>query len=132
MGHSFRLRVYYEDTDLAGIVYYANYFKFIERARSNALSAVGIDQLKLKATKMFFVVKKVEADFIAPAIFNDELLVTTELLEIKGARLNLRQIILRDDQIIFTSEIKLAFIFNDRPIKFSIDFTNKLKKIHQF
>ena len=132
MGHSFRLSVYYEDTDLAGIVYYANYFKFIERARSNALSAVGIDQLKLKATKMFFVVKKVEADFIAPAIFNDELLVTTELLEIKGARLNLRQIILRDDQIIFTSEIKLAFIFNDPPIKFSIDFTNKLKKIHQF
>ena len=132
MGHSFRLRVYYEDTDLAGIVYYANYFKFIERARSTALSAVGIDQLKLRATKMFFVVKKVDADFIAPAIFNDELLVTTELLEIKGARLNLRQIILRDDQIIFTSEIKLAFIFNDRPIKFSIDFTNKLKKIHQF
>ena len=75
-----RMRVYYEDTDLAGIVYYANYLKFIERGRTEALIALGVDQAALKAeTGIVFAVRRVEADFLAPARFQDQLVVTTAL-----------------------------------------------------
>ena len=66
--HAFRLRVYYEDTDLAGIVYYANYLKFIERGRTEALIAGGVDQARLRAEAgIVFAVRRVEADYLAPA-----------------------------------------------------------------
>ena len=66
--HRFDLRVYYEDTDLAGIVYYANYFKFIERARSEWVRALGIDQLALKDQDgVVFAVRSLTADYISPA-----------------------------------------------------------------
>jgi acyl-CoA thioester hydrolase len=65
--HMFRTRVYYEDTDLAGIVYYANYLKFIERARSEWVGALGIDQMALKSGHgIVFAVRRVEADYPAP------------------------------------------------------------------
>ena len=86
-GHFFDLRVYYEDTDLAGIVYHANYLKFIERARTEALIAAGIDQAALRAeTGLVFAVRRVEADFIAPARFQDLLRVETRAGEVRGAR----------------------------------------------
>ena len=65
--HQFSLRVYYEDTDLAGIVYYANYLKFIERARSEWVRGLGVDQVALRAEAgLVFAVRRVEADFIPP------------------------------------------------------------------
>ena len=65
--HVFALRVYYEDTDLAGIVYYANYFKYIERARTEWVRTLGVDQVRLKAeTGIVFAVRRVEADYLAP------------------------------------------------------------------
>ena len=67
MTHSFALRVYYEDTDLAGIVYYANYLKFIERARTEFVRERGVDQAALKAAEgIVFAVRHVEADYLAP------------------------------------------------------------------
>ena len=70
--HQFPLRVYYEDTDLAGIVYYANYLKFIERGRSEWLRALGIDQARLRAESgHVFAVRRVEADYLRPARFDD-------------------------------------------------------------
>ena len=67
MPHSLSLRVYYEDTDLAGIVYYANYLKFIERGRSEWVRTLGVDQAALRATQgIVFAVRRVEADYLAP------------------------------------------------------------------
>ena len=72
MTHSFTCRVYYEDTDLAGIVYYANYLKFIERARSEWVRDLGLDQVRMKAEEgVVFAVRRVEADYLAPARFED-------------------------------------------------------------
>ena len=62
--HHHQVRVYYEDTDMAGIVYYANYLKFIERGRSEWVRSIGIDQARLKKEGMFFAVRKVDADFL--------------------------------------------------------------------
>ena len=74
MTHQFTLRVYYEDTDLAGIVYYANYLKFIERARTEWVRGLGVDQGRLRAEDgVVFAVRRVEADYLRPAKFDDEL-----------------------------------------------------------
>lgn len=86
------LRVYYEDTDLAGIVYYANYLKFIERGRSEWVRDLGIDQARLKAEAgLVFAVRRVEADYLKPARFDDMLVVVTRLVSLGGARLVLAQ-----------------------------------------
>ncbi|MCC5959590.1 MAG: tol-pal system-associated acyl-CoA thioesterase [Rhodobacteraceae bacterium] len=109
MPHSFRLRVYYEDTDLAGIVYYANYLKFIERARSEWVRDLGIDQTKLKADGGgVFAVRRVVADYRAPARFDDMLDVTTDYLSHSGARLELRQCVLRDAKLLFEAQVTLV------------------------
>jgi YbgC/YbaW family acyl-CoA thioester hydrolase len=83
--HRLTLRVYYEDTDLAGIVYYANYLRFIERARTEWVRELGIDQGRLKAEAgIVFAVRRVEVDYIAPARFDDVLEVETACLEDHG------------------------------------------------
>ena len=88
MTHEITLRVYYEDTDLAGIVYYANYLKFIERGRSEWVRTLGVDQGALRAEAgIVFAVRRVEADYLKPAQFDDLLTVTTALVEIGGARI---------------------------------------------
>ena len=85
--HTHPVRVYYEDTDLAGIVYYANYLKFIERGRTEALRAAGVDQMALRASDgVVFAVRRVEADFLAPARMDDLLDITTTVTKATGAR----------------------------------------------
>jgi len=75
-----KIRVYYEDTDLAGIVYYANYFKYIERGRTEFLRDIGVDQMALKSQKgVVFAVRHVDADFLKPAKMDDMLDVSTEV-----------------------------------------------------
>ena len=107
--HRFPLRVYYEDTDLAGIVYYANYLKFIERGRSEWVRSRGVDQGRLKAeTGIVFAVRRVEADYLRPAKFDDELVVTTELRSLGGARIDLWQEVLRGDERLFTAAVTLV------------------------
>ena len=106
--HRFPVRVYYEDTDLAGIVYYANYLKFIERARSTWVAALGVDQLALKQRGIVFAVRRVEADYIAPAVFEDDLIVETMPISMTPARLVLGQLVLRQDVVLFRSEITLV------------------------
>ena len=75
MIHRFAVKVFYEDTDMGGIVYYANYLKFIERARSTLIEEVGIDQLQMKEQGVVFAVRRVEADYITPALMGDKLTV---------------------------------------------------------
>jgi acyl-CoA thioester hydrolase len=96
MTHRFPVRVYYEDTDLAGIVYYANYLKFIERARTEWVRSLGIDQGRLKAEAgIVFAVRRVEADYLLPAHFDDMLEVETDCLETTAARVVLAQRVMR-------------------------------------
>ncbi len=107
--HTFTLRVYYEDTDLAGIVYYANYLKFIERARSEWVRGLGIDQAKLRTEQgLVFAVRRVEADYLRPALFDDVLTVQTALADDSGARLVLDQAVLRGEQTLFKARVTLA------------------------
>ena len=111
MSHSITLRVYYEDTDLAGIVYYANYLKFIERARSEWVRSLGIDQPRLREDEgIVFAVRRVEADYLAPARFDDLLEATTDLVEIGGARLVLAQEVRRGAQVLFRATVTLVVL----------------------
>ncbi len=109
--HRFTCKVYYEDTDLAGIVYYANYLRFIERARSEALAEGGVDQVALlDGTGVVFAVRRVEADYLAPARFQDRLCVTTSLLALGGSSVDLEQIVWRDETKLFRALVRLVCI----------------------
>jgi len=109
MAHQFDLRVYYEDTDFGGIVYYPNYLKFIERARSEWVRELGIDQIALKdQQKIVFAVRRVEADYLAPARFEDELTVFTRVLSSSPARLKLNQIVRRGEVKLFEAIVTLV------------------------
>ncbi|OJY34128.1 MAG: tol-pal system-associated acyl-CoA thioesterase [Rhodobacterales bacterium 65-51] len=114
MSHSHAVRVYYEDTDLAGIVYYANYLKFIERGRSEWVRTRGLDQARLKAeTGIVFAVRRVEADYLRSAVFDDLLTVTTELRALGGARIDLWQQVLRGEEVLFTAQVTLVCMGSD-------------------
>ena len=107
---SYLLRVYYEDTDLAGIVYYANYLKFIERARSEMLKKANVNQMDLIKRGYFFVVTSLKADYLKPAYFEDSLEVITEVAKIKGASIILQQSIFRSEKVLFEASIRLALL----------------------
>ncbi len=92
------VRVYYEDTDAQGVVYYANYFRFMERARTEWLRALGVDQEKmLNVDRNMFVVVSTRAEFVVPAAFNDELIVTASLGEMTRATFDIEQNIYKDN-----------------------------------
>ncbi|MEE9388600.1 MAG: tol-pal system-associated acyl-CoA thioesterase [Paracoccaceae bacterium] len=109
MMHRFQLRIYYEDTDLAGIVYYANYLKFIERARSEFVRELGFDQKALHAEQgIVIAVRRVEADYLQPARFDDELEVQTIVQAVSGARLVLHQDVTRAGVVLFSAVVTLV------------------------
>ena len=128
--HKFELSVYYEDTDLAGIVYYANYLKFIERARSEWVQALGIDQMRLKAEYgVVFAVRRIEADYLQAAKFGDRLQVRTRVLELTGARVRLEQKVERDTETLLTANVTLiAHPQGGKPTRFPPEFRLKLNK----
>jgi acyl-CoA thioester hydrolase len=109
----FRLpvRVYYEDTDAAGVVYYANYLKFMERARTEWLAAAGFPLAVFEREHgVVFVVHRCEIDFLRPARLNDALTVTVEVEDRGAVRLNVRQKVLRDDKVLTTARVTLACV----------------------
>lgn len=130
MSHSFSLRVYYEDTDLAGIVYYANYLKFIERARSEWVREIGVSQVALKAEQgIVFAVRRVEADYLAPAKFDDMLLVVTQVKNLTAARITLTQDVSRGDDILFKSVVTLVCLGEDgRPTRLPADIRQLMQR----
>jgi acyl-CoA thioester hydrolase len=129
MSHRFDLRVYYEDTDLAGIVYYANYFKFIERGRSTLVREAGIDQMTLKDQGFVFAVKSINADYHAPAKLDDELHVVTILSSVSGAKIVFDQRVFKGDQLLFSSQVTVAYVTNSgRPVRLSPEITEKLQQ----
>lgn len=107
--HRFACRVYYEDTDLAGIVYYANYLRFIERARSEWVRGLGLDQVRLRREAgVVLAVRRLEADYLRPARFDDLLVVETRLLALGPARLVLAQDIRRGEERLFASAVTVV------------------------
>lgn len=128
MPHDLTLRVYYEDTDLAGIVYYANYLKFIERARTEWVRSLGIDQVALKADAgIVFAVRRVEADYLRPARFDDVLRVETALVQATGARIVLAQDVWRGNERLFTAQVTLVCLTDQgAPARLSADLRAKL------
>tara|TARA_R110000787_G_scaffold53087_3_gene124653 strand:- start:52 stop:438 length:387 start_codon:yes stop_codon:yes gene_type:complete len=108
--HRKEIRVYYEDTDMAGIVYYANYLRYIERARSDWVRDVGIDQLTMKDAGVVFAVRRVEADYVTPARFDDVLEVRTTLDSLSAAKMVMAQEIWRGDVLIFTAKVLIVCI----------------------
>ena len=104
--HSMDIRVYYEDTDLGGVVYYANYLRFIERARSEWIRDLGINQIKMRNEEQaVFVVTKLKADYLSPAHFDDMLTVDTEIKVVSPVRAYVYQTICREDEVIFKAEV---------------------------
>ena len=113
-------KVYYEDTDSGGVVYYANYLKFIERARTNLIQELGFS-LKSLSEKYDcnFVVKNIHCNYIQSAKLEDELIIQTKFTEIKKASFELEQNIFKDDKVIFESKVLMV----------SINSSGKPKKI---
>ena len=130
MTHTFALRVYYEDTDMAGIVYYANYLRYIERARSEAVRDVGIDQLAMKRDGLVFVVRQVVADYLLPAKFDDTLTIETETTGLKAATMQMFQTVKRGDQVVFTADVRVACMTTaGRPTRYPATIRQNLLKL---
>lgn len=100
-----KIRVYYEDTDAGGIVFYANYLKFLERARTEWLRSLGIEQTDLLEQSVGFVVKRVEMDNIKAARFNEQLSISSQIVELKRASLVFKQEIFNDSQDLLVSAL---------------------------
>ena len=111
MTHRLPIRVYYEDTDLGQVVYYANYLKFIERGRSEWLRAAGVDQQRLlEDSHLAFVVRRVEADYLSPARFDDQLEVVTTLEQATGPRVTVSQVVERDGKALFRARVTVVCV----------------------
>jgi len=111
------LRVYYEDTDAQGVVYYANYFRFMERARTEWLRALGVDQVALmERERRIFVVTETKAQFVVPARFNDEIVVTARLAGLTRATFDIEQNIYRDSldgPLLLRGSVRAAYLDAD-------------------
>jgi acyl-CoA thioester hydrolase len=122
--HVYPTRVYYEDTDAAGIVYYANYFKFTERARTEMMRCLGTEHRSLmREAGIAFAVRNCDADYLLPARLDDSLVVQTRIRELRGASMRLMQTVARrddvgDETILVESAVRLACMDGDlRPAR---------------
>ncbi len=116
----FKVRVYWEDTDAGGVVYYANYLRFMERARTEWLRGLGFGQDELReASGVVFVVRRVEVDYLAPARLDDEIAVSVTLRELGGASIGVEQVLTRGSTRLATAHVKLACVdaLNFKPVK---------------
>ncbi len=118
--HHMQVRVYYEDTDFSGIVYHANYLRFMERGRSNYLRLLGADQRALfaeaesEAPGFAFVVRSMQLEFLKPARMDDLLEIVTRPLDVKGASITLGQEVRRGDLLLLEAKVKVAFVSGGR------------------
>ncbi len=128
MSHRFPIRVYYEDTDMGGIVYHANYLKFIERARSDWVRGIGIDQNAMRDREgVVFAVRRIEAEYLAAAKFDDRLEVETVQTAISGARLIMAQRVLRGAELLFSASVTIVCLqVTGQPTRLPADIRQKL------
>ena len=112
--YSIPIRVYIEDTDAGGIVYYANYLRYMERARTEWLRACGIELDELQyEQRVQFVVRSVQVDYHKPARFNDELTVCANLMTLRSASLLCEQPIMRGDTLLTQAKVRLVCVNAD-------------------
>lgn len=112
--HLFPLRVYFEDTDVAGIVYYANYLRFIERARSDMLRLIGVDQRgALEGGEGVYAVAELSVKYRSPAKLGDDLLVLTEIEAVRAASVLIHQRVMRGDELLADARVTAAFLTPD-------------------
>lgn len=114
--HLMQVRVYYEDTDFSGVVYHANYLRFMERGRTNYLRLLGADQRALfaeaesEAPGFAFVVRSMQIEYLKPARMDDLLDVVTRPVEVKGASILLAQEVLRGGDVLIEAKVRVAFV----------------------
>jgi len=109
--HKFPVRIFWEDTDATGVVYYANYLRFLERGRSDMVRGAGIDQAAMYNFEgVMFPVRRCEIDYLKPAQLDDELEVRTSLRKIGGASMDMDQDIFRGDEILVRAKVRLACV----------------------
>ena len=112
--HRFALTVYFEDTDTAGIVYYANYLKYIERARSDMLRAAGIDQrAAMEANEGVYAVAEVNIRYLRPARLGDDLLVVSTVETVRAASVLIHQRVMRGAELLADARVTAAFLSSD-------------------
>jgi acyl-CoA thioester hydrolase len=134
--HHMQIRVYYEDTDFSGIVYHANYLRFMERGRSNYLRLLGADQRALfaeaesEAPGFAFVVRSMTLEFLKPARMDDLLDIVTRSLEVRGASITLHQQVRRGEVVLLEAKVKVAFISGGqaRPIPKALRMVMKAER----
>ena len=126
---SFKVKVYYEDTDVGGVVYYANYLKFLERARSEAIYSLGYTNSSiLKKFEVLLIVKSCKIDYKKPAMFEDTLEILSEVKSFTKTSFLMKQIILRNNEVISEAEIHLVSVDkNGKPSKIPEDLKKKLE-----
>ena len=124
----YNFKVYYEDTDAGGVVYYANYLKFLERARSEAIYSIGFSNLDLKRTNdVIIVVKSCNINYIRPAKFEDKLSVNSSIISISKASFKMNQIIIRQEEKITEAEVVLVTINSSgKPTKLPEELLKKI------
>ena len=113
--HRFALTVYFEDTDTAGIVYYANYLKFMERARSDMIRAAGIDLAReLRASGRTYAVAEVDIKYRAPACLGEDLVVVSTIQAVRAASVTIHQRVMRGDRLLTDAIVTAAFLTADQ------------------
>ena len=113
--HRFALTVYFEDTDAAGIVYYANYLKFMERARSDMIRAAGVDQnAELRATGNAYAVAEVSIKYRKPAFLGEDLVVVSTVEAVRAASVTIQQRVMRGDELVADAMVTAAFLTADQ------------------
>ena len=135
--HYMQIRVYYEDTDFTGLVYHANYLRFMERGRSNYLRLLGADQRALfdeaesEAPGFAFVVRSMQLEFLKPAHMDEVLDIVTRPLEVRGASITLHQEVRRGDVLLLDAKVKVAFVSGGqaRPIPKALRLAMKADQV---
>jgi len=127
MAHEITVKIYYDDTDAGGVVYYSNYFRYMEHARTEFLSELGIEIYELHEHGRLFVVARAEADYKRPAVLGDIITVTTEVRDIRSASLVLGHDIIRNGELLVRGSVTMVHVDNTRrPRRLPDDFTRKL------
>lgn len=128
--HVYPVRVFYEDTDAGGIVYHANYLRFMERARTSLLRLAGWKQSEIVAdTGVAFAVRRMTIDFVAPAKLDDTLEVLTKILDTRGASFAAAQWIMRGDRKLVGAEIQVAAVTAGRAARLPAAMRQALEKM---
>ena len=129
--HRFALTVYFEDTDTAGVVYYANYLKFMERARSDMLRAVGIDQQEMLAGDgSAYFVTQVDIRYRRPARLNDELQVVSSVQQVRASSVRIQQRVMRGPELLTDASVTAAFLDREaRPRRQPKEWVEKFSKL---